>query len=321
MIQTAQRHQSVPKRTIEFSFLALLALLWGSSYLFIKVAVTEIPPLTVIAARVTIAALFLLAIMRWRNEHLPRERRTWRMLLVQAFLNSIGAWTILAWGQQYLDSGLASVLNSTAPIFVFFATLLITRHEAVNGLKLLGALLGLTGVILIVGVDVLGGLGRQVLGQLAVITGAILYAGAAIYGKRFSDLSAIATATGTMIWASVWLVPLSLAVDRPWNLQPSYEALLSLVILGLMCTGVALLIYFRLMKTLGSLGVASQAYLRAGVGVLLGVIILGEQVTPAVGLGLLLTVLGVAAMNAGPSVAAASAPKDQPSARHPLERR
>ena len=152
--------------------------------------------------------------MQLRNERLPREVLTWRMLLVQAFFNSIGAWTILAWGQQYLDSGLASVLNSTAPIFVFFATWLITRHEAVNSLKLLGALLGLVGVVLIVGIDALGGLGKQVLAQLAVITGAILYACAAIYGRRFSGQPAIVTAAGTMIWASVCLVPLSLLVDR-----------------------------------------------------------------------------------------------------------
>ena len=286
-----------PNYTVEFGLLALLALLWGSSYLFIKVAVTEIPPITIIAARVSIAALLLLSVMQLRNERLPREVLTWRMLFVQAFFNSIGAWTILAWGQQYLDSGLASVLNSTAPIFVFFATWLITRHEAVNGLKLLGALLGLVGVVLIVGVDALNGLGKQVLAQLAVITGAILYACAAIYGKRFSGQPAIVTAAGTMVWASVCLVPLSLLVDQPWTLRPSFKALASVLLLGLICTGVALLIYFRLMKTLGSLGVASQAYLRAGVGVLLGVVVLGEQITPLVGLGLIATMLGVAAMN------------------------
>ncbi|MGI9410129.1 MAG: DMT family transporter [Hyphomicrobiaceae bacterium] len=306
MSQLVPRQQHGSNYAVEIGLLALLALLWGSSYLFIKVALTEIPPITIIAARVLIAALLLLSVMHLRDERLPREVLTWRMLLVQAFFNSIGAWTILAWGQQYLDSGLASVLNSTAPIFVFFATWLITRHEAVNGLKLLGALLGLVGVVLIVGVDALNGLGKQVLAQLAVITGAILYACAAIYGNRFSGQPAIVTAAGTMIWASVCLVPLSLLVDQPWTLQPSFKALASVLLLGLICTGVALLIYFRLMKTLGSLGVASQAYLRAGVGVLLGVVILGERITPLVGLGLVATMFGVAAMNVPRRAAASS---------------
>ena len=107
----------------ELPLLALLALLWGSSYLFLKVAVAEIPPITLIALRVTGAAGFLLLVMRLRTETLPRDGRTWRMLLLQAVFNSIGAWTVLAWGQQFVDAGLASVLNSTSPIFVFLSRL------------------------------------------------------------------------------------------------------------------------------------------------------------------------------------------------------
>ena len=281
----------------EYALLALLALLWGSSYLFIKIAVAEIPPISLIAIRVTIAATFLLAVMQWRGEQLPRGTRTWGQLLVQSFLNGIGAWTVLAWGQQYVDSALASVLNSTSPIFVFLFTFLFTRHETTSWLKLFGAFLGLLGVILIVGVDALAGLGQQVAGELAAIAGAIMYACAAIYGKRFTDLSATAIATGTMIWAVIVLVPLSLALEKPWTLSPSWEASGAAVILALFCTGFALLLYFRLLKTLGSLGVASQAYLRAGVGVLLGMVFLGEHITPVMAIGLLTAILGVAAIN------------------------
>lgn len=118
--------------------LGVLAVLWGSSYLFIKIAIAEIPPFTLIAMRVSIAALFLIAVMFWRKERLPTDARTWRRLFVQAFLNSIAAWTVLAWGQQFIDSGLASVLNSTSPIFVFIITIAFTRHEPVGKFKLLG---------------------------------------------------------------------------------------------------------------------------------------------------------------------------------------
>ena len=124
------------------------------------------------------------------------------MLGVQAFFNSIGAWTVLAWGQQYVGAGLASVLNSTSPIFVFLFTALISRHEALGGRKLAGAMIGLAGVVPIVGVDVLSGLGAAVAGQLACLAGAMLYAGAAIYGKRFAEVGALQTALGTMIWAT-----------------------------------------------------------------------------------------------------------------------
>ena len=281
----------------ELALLALLALLWGSSYLFVKVALEDIPPVTLIASRVSLAALFLLGVMHWRGERLPTDRRTWRMMLVQAVFNSIGSWTILAWGQQYVDSGLASVLNSTSPVFVFFITLAFTRHEAVNTLKLIGACIGIVGVVLIVGIDAINGLGQQVAGQLAALTGAILYAAAAVYGKNFSHLPATVTATGTMIWATVFLVPSSLLLEQPWTLTPSPRSALAALTLAILCTGVALLIYFRLVRTLGSMGVASQSYLRAGVGVMLGVVFLGEQLSAIVGLGVAAAIAGVALIN------------------------
>lgn len=281
----------------ELPLLALLALLWGSSYLFIKVAVAEIPPITLIALRVLGAAIFLMIVMGLRSERLPRDGRTWRMLLVQAFFNSIGAWTVLAWGQQYVESGLASVLNSTTPIFVFLITALVTRHETLGGRKLLGAALGVLGVVLIVGVDALRGLGDQVAGQIACLVGAVLYAGSAIYGKRFGHISAVATAAGTMIWASAVLVPLALFLDQPWTLAPGMAAISATVVLSIACTGVALLIYFRLVRTLGSMGVASQSYLRAGIGVILGLVFLGETFSLPVAIGLGAAIGGVTLIN------------------------
>lgn len=281
----------------EYLLLGLLALLWGSSYLFLKVALAEIPPVTLIAIRVTIAAVFLLCVLRIRSEHLPRDRRSWGMLLIQSFFNAIGAWIILAWGQQFISSGLGSVLNSTAPIFVFFITLFITRHEALGVRKLAGACLGVMGVILIVGTDALNGLGQEVAGQIAVLLSAMLYACAAIYGRRFTHLTATATAAGTMIWAVVFLVPLSLMLDHPWTLSPSWNAIAAAGMLGVFCTGTAMLIYFRLLKTLGSLGTASQSFLRAGVGVLLGMIVLGEQLSLTVALGVCIALVGVGLIN------------------------
>lgn len=282
---------------IELALLCLLAVLWGSSYLFLKVAVTEIPPISLIAFRVGGAAIFLIIVISVRGEKLPRDKQTWKMLLIQAFFNSFGAWVLLAWGQQYVDSALTSVLNSTSPIFVFLFTVFFTRHEPTGFLKLLGAFLGLAGVIMIVGAEALQGLGDQVWGQFAAIAAAALYGCAAIYGKRFGHLSASVTATGTMIWSVIVLVPASLILEQPWTLSPSLKAIAAATALSILCTGCALLIYFRLVKTLGSLGAASQAYLRAGFGVMLGVIFLGEQITPLIGLGLFAAVIGVAAIN------------------------
>jgi drug/metabolite transporter (DMT)-like permease len=281
----------------DLALLGLLALFWGSSYLFVKVAVETIPPLTLIAIRVGVAALLLGAVAAWQGAMLPKDGATWRALLAQSLINSILPWTLLAWGQQYVDSGLAGVLNSTSPIFAFFITLLWTKHEDASGVRLIGALLGLAGVVLIVGVGALSGLGQQVAAQLAAIAGAMLYALAAIYGKRFHAMHPAATATGTMIWATVLLAPLSFAVDRPWTLDPSARSLAAALALAVFSTAGALLIYFRLVRTLGSLGVTSQSYLRSGVSVLLGMLVLGESFTWTVGLGLAAVIVAVVLIN------------------------
>lgn len=281
----------------ELLLLGLLALLWGSSYLLIRVALEGLPPVTLIAFRVSLAALVLLAVVRWQGHRLPRDPGLWRQLFVQSLLNATAAWTLLAWGQQYVDSGLAGVLNSTSPVFVFFITLLVTRHEALSPLKLASALLGVAGVTLIIGVDVLAGLGHAVAAQLAVLLGAFLYGCAAVNGKRFSALPPTVTAAAVMLCATVVLLPAAVVLDRPWALRPSGLSLAAAAALAVFCTALALLLYFRLVRTLGSMGVASQAYLRAGVSVLLGILLLGESFRPAVGLGLAAVILGVAAIN------------------------
>jgi len=294
---TVPRTESSAALVPELLLLGLLALLWGSSYLLIRVALDSLPPLTLMAIRVGLAALVLLPVMAWQGHRLPRDPATWRQLFVQSILNATAAWTLLAWGQQFVDSGLAGVLNSTSPIFVFFITLLVTRHEALSLLKLAGALLGVAGVMLIIGVDALAGLGREVTAQVAVLLGAFCYGCAAVNGKRFSHLPPTVTATAIMLCASAVLLPAALVIDRPWSLRPEPAALLAATTLSVLCTAFALLLYFRLVRTLGSMGVASQAYLRAGVSVLLGILLLGESFRPAVGLGLALVILGVAAIN------------------------
>ena len=284
----------------ELLLLGVLACLWGSSYLLIKVALATIPPVTLMAIRVTLAALFLLVVMRVRSELLPTDSRSWCDLFVQSLLNSSVAWLVLAWGAQYVPSGMAGVLNSTSPLFVFLLTALSSNASsggARSMKKITGVVLGFVGVLLVVGIDSLLGLGQKTLAQAAVLCGAFLYACAALNGKRLAHLSPLVTATGTMLWAAVSLVPLSLLLEQPWTLTPSTSSLSAAATLAIMCTGIALIIYFRLIHTLGAMGVASQSYLRAGVSVLLGLFVLGEQLSATVLIGLIVTIVGVALIN------------------------
>jgi drug/metabolite transporter (DMT)-like permease len=281
---------------VEFALLALLALLWGASYTFIKLGVATLPPLTLIAARTLIAGMLLKAVMRWRGLGLPRDVATWRRFLVQACLNSVIPFTLIAWAERSLDAGLATILNSTSPIFTFLLTFAITRHEPATARKLFGVLAGMAGICLIVGVQAFGGLGEQLLAQIATIVATICYAGAAIFSRGFKGLDPMAPAAGSLICGAAILIPVSLIVDKPWTLAPSMNSVLALLGLAVFSTALAFVIYFRLIQTLGSVGTTAQAYLRVPIGVLLGSALLGERLSSTAWVGLGCVVIGVAAM-------------------------
>jgi drug/metabolite transporter (DMT)-like permease len=292
---------------VDFALLALLATLWGASYTFIKLGVATIPPITFIAARTLIAGLLLLIIMRWRGLSLPMDAATWRRFLFQACLNSVIPFTLIAWAERSLEAGLATILNSTAPVFTFLLTFAITRHEPASLRKLFGVLAGLAGTCLIVGVQALGGIGEQFVAQIAVVVATICYAGAAIFSRGFKGLDPMAPAAGSLLCGAAILVPLSLVIDRPWALDPSASSILALLGLAVFSTALAFVIYFRLIQTLGPVGTTSQAYLRVPIGVAIGVLFLGESLSPTAWIGLGCVVIGVAAMTI-PARAAAARP-------------
>lgn len=281
---------------IDLALLGVLAILWGASYSFIKIGVATIPPVSFIAARTIIAGLLLLALLRLRGAALPKDPALWRAFLVQACLNSVVPFTLIAWAEQEVDAGLATILNSTSPIFTFLLTVLITRHEPATARKLFGVAAGLAGTCLIVGLEALGGVGHQLVAQLAIVAATICYAGAAIFGRRFQGLDPMVPAAGSMICGAVILLPIGLVVDRPWQIAPSADSLLALLALSVVSTAVAFVIYFRLLRTLGSVGTVAQAYLRVPVGVAIGMLFLGETPGPASYAGMACVVLGVAAM-------------------------
>jgi drug/metabolite transporter (DMT)-like permease len=292
--------QGTPAQTpavgIELALPVLLATLWGGSYTFIKLGVATIPPVTLIAARTLIAGLLLLVVMHGRGLRLPGDAATWRRFLFQACLNSVIPWTLIAWAERSLDAGLATILNSTSPIPAFFLTLAVSRHEAIGTRKLVGVVAGMAGICLIVGVQALAGLGAQLAAEIATVVAAVCYAGGAIFGRGFKGLDPMAPAAGSLLCGAAILVPLSLAIDRPWTLAPSITSLLALLALAVFSTALAFVIYFRLVQTLGSVGTTAQAYLRVPLGVALGVALLGEKLTPTAWIGLGCVVIGVAAM-------------------------
>ncbi|WP_315759002.1 MULTISPECIES: DMT family transporter [unclassified Bradyrhizobium] len=280
----------------EIALLVLLSTLWGASYTFIKIGVETIPPLTLIAARTLIAGLLLAAIIRSRGLAWPRDRTIWRRFMIQAGLNSVVPFTLIAWAERTVEAGLATILNATSPIFTFLLTALVTHHEPVTLRKLVGVAAGLAGTCLIVGTEALGGLGRELWAQIAIVAATICYAGAAIMGKSFKGLNPMLPAAGSLLSGALVLIPLALVVDHPWTLAPSLRSVLALAALATVSTAAAMVIYFRLVQTLGSIGATAQSYLRVPIGVAIAVAGLGEHLAPTAWIGLACVVLGVIAM-------------------------
>ena len=285
-----------PNTGLELVLLLALATLWGASYTFIKIGVATIPPVTLIAARTLIAGAVLVVVIRSRGLCLPGDAASWRRFLTQACLNSVVPFTLIAWAERSVDAGLATILNSTSPIFTFLLTAAVTRHEAVTARKLIGVIAGIAGTAAIVGTQALDGLGREVWAQLAIVVATICYAGAAIFGRGFKSLDPMMPAAGSMLCGAAILVPASLVIDRPWTLAPSAASLAALAGLSLVSTALAFVMYFRLVQTLGSVGTTAQAYLRVPIGVGIGAVILGESLTPIAWAGLVCVLVGVAAM-------------------------
>jgi drug/metabolite transporter (DMT)-like permease len=294
---TAMAPSSQPRSlSFELALLALLATLWGASYTFIKIGVETIPPVTFIAARTLIAGLLLLLVLRFRGLSLPRDLQSWRLFATQAALNSVLPFTLIAWAELTVDAGLAAILNSTTPIFAFLITIAITRHEPATGRKGLGVVAGMAGICLIIGVEALGGLGRELISQLAIVIATISYAGASIFGKNFKHMDPMMPAAGSMLAGAVVLIPLSLIIDRPWTITPSSDSLMALGGLAVFSTAFAFCIFFRLLHTLGSVSTTAQAYLRVPIGVAIGIYFLSERLSDTAWIGLICVVIGVAAM-------------------------
>ncbi len=205
-------------------------------------------------------------------------------------------YTLIAWGERSLDSGLAVILNSTSPIFTFLLGSLLLRQEKPTWPRLFGVIAGLSGVTLIVGFTALQGLGSQTVAAGAIVAATVCYAGAALFGRQFRGIDPMLPAAGSLVAGAVILVPLSLVIDRPWTVSPSAESLAALVALAVFCTALALVIYFRLLEMVGPLGTVAQAYLRVPIGVAIGLAFMGESLSPTAGLGLALVIAGVFAM-------------------------
>lgn len=284
---------------VEIALLLSLATLWSASFGLIKVAVETVPPFTVAAGRLALAALVLLAVMRLRGQRFPPISGLWtRFALIGLFGNAL-PFTLISWGEVVIDSGLAAILMAVMPLATLLLAHLFTADERMNGARIAGVALGFAGVLVLIGPAALKGLGEQALGQTAVAAGAVCYAVATILAKRLPPLPHGVSGAGTMLAAAAWSVPASLLADRPWMLAPSAASLVCVVLLGLFPTALAIMVYFALLRRTGATFIALNNYLIPILGVLWGILFLGEEPSLRAFLALAVILAGIAATRAG----------------------
>ena len=270
--------------------LAALAAIWGSSFMFITIALRDLAPSTLILCRMGSGAVALAI-------YINATGRSYRGLLPYAWplallglVNTAVPFFLIAWGQQYIDSGLAAIFNASAPLFTALFAIAYDQSQRVTGMRLAGVVVGFGGVVLLVGFEVSGG-ERAVAGGLAVVGAGACYALGGLYaGRRFPGLPPSLVAFGTLVWSTLYVLPFGVAQASSLG----WEALVSVLYLGIAATGVAYLLYFGLIAGAGASKAVLVTYLVPSLALVYGAVFLDENVTALSLAGLALVLAGVA---------------------------
>lgn len=267
-----------------------MAVIWGIPYLFIKIAVQELDPSVVVCVRVGIAAMVLLPVAL-QQRALHKLRRRWPIVAALACIQIVGPFLLISYGEQHITSSLTSLLIAVDPLLVALFALRFDPGERVNPLRMLGLLVGLGGVITLLGLDV-GGDSQRLLGAALVLLATAAYAISALLIKRpaIATLPSLGVVTVECLTTTILLLPLA-ATKLPARF-PSLEVLVSLLILGLICTALAYVLFFALVGEVGAGRASVITYVNPAISVLLGVLLLGDPLNLPIVLGFLLIMLG-----------------------------
>jgi drug/metabolite transporter (DMT)-like permease len=275
----------------------LLGAIWSSSFMWIKIAVEEIGPITLVAFRVLFGLLFGIAVMLITRQRLSRNVGEWRPLLLLGITNVAIPFFLISWGEQVIDSAVAAILDATVPLFAIVIAHLALHDDKITLPKILGLLMGFAGVVVLMSKD-LGGSAGSILGQAAVVLASVFYAGSSVYARKSTEnASGIMRSVGPLVSSTIvmWLaVPLG---ESPLQLPQLPITWIALVWLGVLGSGVAFIMMYYLIHAIGPTRTTMVTYLFPLGGVLLGVGFLGEQLTWQLIAGAVLIVASLAVAN------------------------
>jgi drug/metabolite transporter (DMT)-like permease len=284
----------------EWGILILLSILWGGSFFFLEVALGELPPLTLVLCRVCLSALLMVAFMAITRRTMSKHRGLWPTLFLLATLNNAIPFSLFAYAQTHIASGLASILNATTPLWGVIVAHFLTADEKATPAKLAGVSIGILGVAIMIGGDLWTRLDGDLTAQLACLVATFSYALAGVYGRRFRTwgVGPLEVATGQLIAATVLILPLALLIETPWHLPfPGTQTLLALGGLALLSTTVAYFLYFSLIQRAGATNALLVTLLIPATAILLGTLVLGEVLRPRHWAGMAFIAAGLAAID------------------------
>jgi drug/metabolite transporter (DMT)-like permease len=282
----------------DWMLLLVLSVVWGGSFYFAKIAVAEIPPLTLALGRVGIAAVVLAAIARLVAGPFPRDAAVWRRFTIMAALNNALPFTLIFWGQIHTSVGLASILNATSPLFGVVIAHVLTRDDRLNTNRLIGLAAGFAGVVLLIGPGLLTELGADVLAQFAFLAASCSFAFGAVLSRPLRSLSPVMVASGQLTMSTVILLPIVLLFDKPSALVTSSNAALAATLaLALLSSALAYLIYFRLIARAGATNALLVTFLNPISAIIMGIVLLGETLDARQLAGMAAILIGVAAID------------------------
>ncbi|RDV07075.1 EamA family transporter [Sphingorhabdus pulchriflava] len=281
-------------------FIGILSILWGGAFFLIEIGLRSYPPITLVFMRLVLAVPPMWIAMRLMGECLPTEPRIWGLLAIVGALNCALPFILFFWGQQYLDSGYASILNATTPLWGVITAHFLTIDEKATPARIIGVLIGMAGIVVMVGPEAMKGLSNNLLAQIACIISTIFYSFAAIYGRRLSqtELTPMAVATGQTMMAALMMVPIVAVMDQPWTMAvPRVDSTLAGVTLAIFSTALAYTLYFRLIDRSGASNAQLVAFLMPILAVILGIAFLGESLSGGQIAGAGLIAIGLAILD------------------------
>lgn len=285
------------ERTISaqsWGLMALLATLWGASFLSVRIALDEVPPLTAVAHRVGWATLVLWVYVLIRRLPLPRGRAVWIGFAGMGLLNNVIPFSLMAWGQLYIPSGLTSIFNAATAIFGVLIAALLLSDETLSKRKAIGVAIGFAGVVTAIGIESLRAFDITSLAQLAVLAGTISYAFAGVWArKRLSGLAPQVAAAGMLTASTLIMLPLAWVIDGPIRLDLQPRTMLAIAYYAIGATAVAYLLYYRLLALAGSGNAMLVTLLIAPIAIVLGAVVLGETLSANAYKGFALLALGL----------------------------